>query len=248
MVYCAVLALFFWYAQRYIVVVNTMSRTYTPITPLLHEYMTRYTRVEDPLLQELMEQAEAAAIPAIAICPEQAVLLQQLILMLQANMVIELGTLAGYSAIVMARALGCTGGKLVTVEKNKNYADFARQQIRRAQLTERVAVVHADAGDYLLTVRPGTVDMVFIDADKRNYTRYVELAYPLVRQGGVICVDNVLAAGAITLPIAEQRLWVQATHSGNELLLTDQRFISSLIPLGDGMIVAYKRSSFCCSR
>lgn len=220
-----------------------MSRTPTPLNTALLEYMTRYATVEDEFLQQLLKQAQQAGLPDIAISPCQASLLQLLILLMQAQRVLEIGTLGGYSAIVMGRAMQqLGGGVLQTLEKNPQFASFAQQQIEQAGLQDIITVINQEALRYLeqqISMQWGMVDMVFIDADRKNAVAYIELTYQLLRPGGLLCMDNSFAHGAVADP-SDTRGWVVGARHANELLLTDLRFTSSLLPLGDGMIMAYK--------
>lgn len=218
-----------------------MSRASTPITPELQEYIDQLLPADDQLLTDLLAQAAAQGMPEISINESQGNFLQFLLKSISAQRVLELGTLGGYSAIVMARALP-SGAQLVTIESQIERVSFAQQFVEKAGLSNIVTVIHDDARNYVEHSQPSQPwDFVFIDADKANYPRYVELVYPNVRQGGIICIDNVFAQGKVAQSSQSSRPWVQATDQANKLLCQDARFFSSIIPLGDGLIVAYKQ-------
>lgn len=218
-----------------------MSRKPTPITSELQEYIDQLLPGNDQLLTELLVQAAAQGIPAISISESQGNFLQFLLKSIGAQRVLELGTLGGYSAIVMARALQASS-QLVTIESQIERVSFAQEYVEKAGLSDIVTVIHADARNYLEHTQPSQQwDFVFIDADKANYHRYIELVYPHVRKGGIICIDNAFAMGQVAHATETSRSWVRATHEANKLLCQDSRFFSSIIPLGDGLVVAYKQ-------
>ncbi|MCB9841431.1 MAG: O-methyltransferase [Phycisphaeraceae bacterium] len=157
----------------------------------------------DPELGAALERARAASLdaglPDIAVAANQGRLLSLLVLAMGARNVLEIGTLGGYSAICLARALPA-GGRLVTLEADAKHAAVARANIVASKPACEVEVVEGAA---LLTV-PGVIatspeafDLVFIDADKQNIPAYVEHAIGATRSGGVIVVDNVVRDGRV---------------------------------------------------
>jgi predicted O-methyltransferase YrrM len=188
--------------------------------------------------------AEAAGIPAISIAPEQTGFLQFLLKAVNARHVIEVGSLAGYSAIAMARALP-VGGRLIACEIEPMHAAFIRRKIVECGMEETIAVLEGPAmetlGEYLKHVAPGSIDAVFIDADKPGYRGYFDLLFPYVRTGGVVIGDNALAFGYIDQAESEYEPDnVEALRAFNDFISTHPGLQSTLVPLGDGMVIGLK--------
>jgi caffeoyl-CoA O-methyltransferase len=156
-----------------------------------------------------------------------------------AQEVIEVGTLAGYSAIVMARALP-PGGRVRTIEIEPKHAAFAREWAAKSDAAGRVEV-HLGAGmDVLPTFDTHSADAAFLDADKRRYPQYLEQAVRIVRPGGLILVDNALAFGQLLDPTPTDRE-VPAVRAFNELMAARPDLQSVIVPLGDGLWVGVRR-------
>lgn len=214
-----------------------MSSESTTVTGAHFAYIAARTTPEDEFLRRLRSDAERAGIPPIHIAPEQAALLQVLLRSAGAREVIEVGTLAGYSAIVMARALP-EGGRVRTIEFDPQHAAFARDAIARSDVADRIEL-HEGAGMNLLP-KFNAADAAFLDADKASYPQYLEESIRIVRPGGLILVDNAFAFGQLfddspTDPEAS------AVKAFNEVMATEERLQSVIVPLGDGMWVGVRR-------
>jgi len=162
-------------------------------------YISTLFAEEDEALKEVLENNEAAGMPAIDISPVQGRLLQVLAHMCGARHVLELGTLGGYSTIWLARALPADG-RLITVELMPEYASVARTNIDRAGVGEKVTIRVGRALDVLAMLEKEGVlpfDMIFMDADKPPYTEYLEWALRHSRPGTVIVADNVIRGGRV---------------------------------------------------
>jgi predicted O-methyltransferase YrrM len=154
---------------------------------------------EDEALRRAVAAAEAAELPSIQVSPPQGKLLQLLVRLLGAKKVLEFGTLGGYSAILMARALP-EDGRLITLEAKPEYAEVARQSIERAGVGDRVEVRVGPALEALPDLDEegaGPFDLVFIDADKVNTPNYFAWALERTRPGGLIIADNVVRKGTL---------------------------------------------------
>jgi len=222
-----------------------MSTMSTPLTQELNDYLRSQFSAEDDFLRSLNAEATAAGIPAINIAPEQTAFLQILLRAIGARTVVEVGSLAGYSAIVMARALP-DGARLVACEYNPMHADFIRRKVVEAGLDHVIEVLEGAAVDTLSThplLADGSqeIDVVFIDADKPNYSRYFEMVYPHVRPGGLIIGDNALAWGQVHMPNPDSEPNnVKALRAFNDLMVAHPGLQTTLVPLGDGMVIGLK--------
>ncbi|HJT94518.1 MAG TPA: O-methyltransferase [Mycobacterium sp.] len=164
----------------------------------------RVLRTEDDALKAAREAAAAAGMPAIEVSAQHGKLLALLATVTDATRVLEIGTLAGYSTINLARGVG-PGGSVVTLEFEPKHAEVARANLERAGVADRVEVIVGAALDTLpqLADRGQTFDLIFIDADKENNVAYVEWAIKLGRPGSVIVVDNIARMGRVLSPAAD---------------------------------------------
>ena len=170
-----------------------------PIWNAVDEYFNERLSLSYDTLAAALADSTAAGLPAINVTPAQGKLLMLLARMCQAKRILEVGTLGGYSAIWMGRALPADGA-LVTLEINPANAAVAQRNLERAGLTDRVEVVVAPATESLTRLiadRVEPFDFVFIDADKERSVEYFEAALTLSHPGTVIIVDNVVRDGAI---------------------------------------------------
>jgi predicted O-methyltransferase YrrM len=168
-----------------------------------------WTRVDDYLVAELVAEdatllaarraGRDAGLPAIEVAPNQGKLLALLCRVAGARRVLEFGTLAGYSTLWFADAVG-PGGHVTTLELDPRHAEVARENFARAGVADRVRLIEGPAADSargLVEAGEEPFDLVFVDADKPNNARYVHLALELSRPGTVLVVDNVVRAGAV---------------------------------------------------
>ncbi|UXA13790.1 O-methyltransferase [Mycobacterium sp. SMC-8] len=173
----------------------------TPDWGSLDDLFTRVLHSEDDGMRAARKAGDAAGMPAIEVSAQHAKLLALLVKIAGARRVLEIGTLAGYSTISLARAVG-PDGTVVTLEYEPAHAEIARRNLERAGVSDRVEIVVGAALDSLprLQQRGDTYDLVFIDADKENNVSYVEWAVALGRPGTVVVVDNIARNGRVLDP------------------------------------------------
>jgi caffeoyl-CoA O-methyltransferase len=215
-----------------------MSEESSVVTAEHFRYVAARTPGDDAFLKELKEAARAAGIPAISIAPEQASFMQILLKAAHAGEVVEVGTLAGYSAIAMARALPA-GGRVRTIEFSPKHADFAEQWIRRSDVADRVTVHRGAGADVLPGFADGSADAMFLDADKGNYPLYLEHALRIVRPGGLILADNAFAFGELLAESPRDRE-VAAVRAFNDVMAKESRVHGVIVPIGDGLWVGVR--------
>jgi predicted O-methyltransferase YrrM len=197
----------------------------------------------DPVLTQNISDADAAGLPAIQVSPNQGKLLYLITKMCGASRVLEIGTLGGYSTTWLARALP-DGGMLTSLELDQKHADVARKNVDRAGVGARVTI-HVGPADQtlqrLIEQRVPTFDLIFIDADKPGYPRYLDLSLELSRPGTVILADNLIRDGGV-LDAAPKEENARAARAFNAMLAGDARLESIIIPvLGkkvDGMSIS----------
>jgi predicted O-methyltransferase YrrM len=172
-----------------------------PDPKALDELFNRTLRTEDDALRAARSAGAAAGMPAIEVSAQHGKLLFLLATATHATRVLEIGTLAGYSTIQLARAVG-PGGRVVTLEFEPKHAEVARENLVRAGVDDRVDVMVGAALDTLPTLgdREEPFDLIFIDADKENNVAYVEWAIRLGAPGSIIVVDNIARNGRVLDP------------------------------------------------
>lgn len=219
-----------------------MSSNPTQVTPEIYGYLQDNFSSEDDFLKNLKKDATEAGIPEICISEEQGKFLQFYLKSIGAKYVLEIGSLAGYSAITMARALPADG-KLIAVEINEKNAKFIEQKAKEAGLENVIEVVNQDAKKFLADWKPDfELDFVFVDADKKGYKSYFESTTPHIRKGGVFAADNALGFGHIAEknPKSEPGN-VQAIQQFNDMLNESPDYDTCLVTVGDGMAMGLKK-------
>ena len=173
----------------------------------------------------------------------QGELLRMLVKMSGAKRVLELGTFTGYASICLASALP-EDGHLDTLELNDELEDLIREGFERAGVRDRISLHIGDCKKTLLEFKNEVFrqyDMVFIDANKREYCDYYELVFPLVRPGGWILADNVLWDGKVCAETISQDRQTQGILAFNEMVAADPRVENVILPLRDGLSIIYKK-------
>ena len=193
-------------------------------------FVTERLGLEDEALAAALVAAEQAGLPSIQVSPPQGRLLEMLVRMQGARRVLEFGTLGGYSTIWMARALA-PGGRLISLEANREYAEVARASIDRAGVGERVEIRVGPALEALPVLADegaGPFDFAFIDADKVNTPNYFAWAVDHARPGALIVADNVVRGGTL----AEAESDDPATRAQRRLhdeIAADSRLLATTI-------------------
>lgn len=216
-----------------------MSEMASFISAECSQYLTAHTAQEDQFLRDLKEEAKAAGIPAIWISPAQASFMQILLKLCSAREVVEVGTLAGYSAISMARALP-SGGRVRTIEIDARYADFTERWVARSDVAGKVSVFRGSGADVLPTFASDSADAAFVDADKSGYSGYLAECLRIVKTGGLIMVDNAFAFGQL-LDDKPTDPEVPAIRAFNDYMAAIRALHSIIVPVGDGLWVAVKK-------
>ena len=188
------------------------------------EYITGLLVPPDAALDGALAAAAAAGLPAISVAPNEGKFLNLVAGMLGARNILEIGTLAGYSTIWLARALP-PGGRVITLEFDARHADVARANFARAGLTDVIDVRVGRALDTLPTLAAelrAPFDLVFIDADKQSNAEYFAWALKLTRVGSVIIVDNVVRDGKV-IDAANNDPSILGVRRFNEMLAAERR-------------------------
>ena len=205
----------------------------------LERYILDHISQEEPVLAELDRQTHLRMIqPRMLSGHWQGALLEMFVRMVDPLYVLELGTFTGYSAIAMARGLSRQGAELHTVEIDDELQDFAARYIERAGLRERI-VQHIGPALEVVPALGRVFDLVFIDADKREYPDYYRMLMEggWVRSGSIILADNVLWSGKVAdLPKKNDRQ-TQGILTFNRMVRDDPRVEQVMVPLRDGLTI-----------
>ena len=171
--------------------------------------------------------------------PEVGALLRQFVQLLQPQRVLEIGTFSGYSTLWMASALP-EGGQIDTLEINDEMEDLIREGFERAGLAESIRLHIGDALEILPTLT-GPYELVFIDADKRDYVAYYQSVFALVAPGGLIVADNVLWDGKVCAEEPPRDQQTRGILAFNDLVAGDDRVENFILPLRDGLNIIRKK-------
>ena len=219
-----------------------MSSGILSYTSSLRQYVWQYGLREHPALKELRTETEKLPSSMMQICPEQGALMGNLIRLIAAKKTIEVGTYTGYSAMAVALALP-DDGEVVACDVSEEWTSVAKKAWEKAGIANKIDLQLAPASNTLDALlaegKEGSFDFAFIDADKTNYQIYYEQCFKLIRQGGVIVIDNVLWGGAVT-DSNRNDADTEAIRELNQFIATDKRVLISMIPVGDGLTVAVK--------
>ena len=221
-----------------------MSRRTLPLDDRLYEYLLTASLREPPALANLREETKRHPRAQMQIAPEQGQFMQLLVRLVGARRALEVGVFTGYSSLAIALALPADG-YLLACDISDEFTAVARRHWAAAGVTGRIELVLAPAIETLDARlgagEAGSYDFAFIDADKEGYPDYYERALALLRPGGLIAVDNTLWSGAVADPV-DTSADTAAIRRFNEHLRRDERVDLSLVPIGDGLTLARRRS------
>ena len=212
------------------------------LTPEVYQYLLSVSLREAEILQKIRMESASHPLANMQISPEQAQFMAFLLKLMSAKKVLEIGVFLGYSSTAMALALP-ENGQIVACDNSVEFTDKACSYWQEAGVEHKIDLRIAPALETLDQLiaqgQSNSFDFVFIDADKSNYYNYYEKSLPLVRQGGLIAVDNVLWSGRV----ADDKVNDNRTNKirdFNQKLASDDRIDLSLIPIGDGLTLARK--------
>ena len=210
----------------------------------LSEYIEQHSSPESPVLQQITRSTHLEVInPRMLSGHVQGRVLSMISQMIQPKRILELGTFTGYSALCLAEGL-TEDGRLITIEHNDEMEDNIRRNLALSPLGEKIELVIGDAKEELR--RSGErrevkgaelFDLVFIDADKKEYCDYLDLVLPLMRKGGWILADNTLWDGHIIESAYDKDKQTVALRAFNDKVMQDERLEKVILPLRDGLTI-----------
>lgn len=220
-----------------------MARRSINLTDPLHEYLVANSVQEPAVLARLRAETAPLEMAGMQISAEQGQFMRLLVELIGAKRVVEVGTFTGYSSLAVALSLPADG-RIVACDVNREWTDIARRYWMEAGVDGKIDLRLAPARDTLDAMiaagEQGRYDFAFIDADKKNYDAYYERCLQLVRNGGLLAIDNVLWNGKVIDSSANDED-TNAIRALNAKIAKDERVSVSLVPIGDGLTLARKR-------
>lgn len=208
---------------------------------MMEDYIAAYSQPQDRVLAWIEKQTHLRTNHARMLCgPVEGKLLEMISGMISPRRILEIGVFTGYSSICLARGLN-EGGMLDALELNDELEDLIREAYRRAELEDRIRLYIGDAKEIIPGLDPEAYDLVFIDANKREYTRYYDLVWDKVRPGGYILADNVLWNGKVFSEHAPADAQTRGIMEFNERVRNDPRVENVILPLRDGLNMIRKK-------
>jgi predicted O-methyltransferase YrrM len=214
-----------------------------PVTEAIWQYLIDATVREPGVLAKLRDETGRMPNGGMQISPEQGQFMALLVELIGARRAIEVGVFTGYSSLRVALAMPAEG-RIVACDVSEPYTNVARRYWREAgvdgKIDLRLGPALATLNALVAQGERGSYDFAFIDADKSNYGAYYERCLELVRPGGLVAVDNTLWSGAVADP-TKQDADTRAIRELNAKVADDPRVSASLVPIGDGLLLARKR-------
>ena len=206
----------------------------------LDDYVCAHTENEPEVLNELNRKTHLTVLRSRMLSGHfQGRLLSMLSHMIKPERILEIGTYTGYSAICLAEGL-TENGKLTTIDINEELEDIAREFIQKANLESKIEYIIGDAMQ-IVPQLDEQFDLVFIDADKKNYCNYYHLVFDKVKPGGYILADNVLWSGKVVEDYEALDSETKIIMDYNKMVHEDPRVQEILLPIRDGLMLARKR-------
>ena len=229
---------FFAYVQIFLYFCSKFSNKMT-----LDEYISAHSTPENEVLESIVRDTHVHVLnPHMLSGHVQGRVLSMISHMIRPHRILELGTFTGYSALCLAEGLA-KDGRLITIEHNDELEDTIRRNLSRSPLDEKIELHIGDAKELLnhkSQITNHKYELVFVDADKREYCAYLDLVYPLVPVGGFILADNTLWDGHIIDPAYDKDKQTLGLRAFNDRLAADERFEKVILPLRDGLTLIRK--------
>ena len=220
-----------------------MSKNPFEFSEELYEYVKSVSLRESEQLRLLREATQGMELANMQISPDQGQFMAMLVKLMNAKCIVEVGTFTGYSALAMAQALP-DDGRLIACDISREWTRIGQPFWEQAGVADRIDLrigPALDTMDELLNEGlAGTVDLIFIDADKGNYQHYYQRGIELLKTNGLIVVDNVFWDGAV-IDDRNQKEDTVSIRNMNRIIYRDQRVDISMIAIGDGLFLARKK-------
>lgn len=205
----------------------------------LDSYIEQHGRPQDELLYQLYRETHLTMMhPRMLSGAVQGAFLEWIAAAFAPKKVLEVGTFTGYSAICLARGMAADG-QLISIEKDEELQEIAQRYFAMAGLQSRITQLIGDAAELIPQLDKG-FDMVFLDADKRQYPLYLELLLPKIKRGGLLIADNVLWGGKVVEPVKANDKDTAGVLAFNRMVQAHPELDNVLLPLRDGLMMVRK--------
>lgn len=208
------------------------------VNPLVEEYIRDILPRKEGLLKDMEEYALENHVPIVQ--PEVAKLLEVITKINQTKSILEVGTAIGYSAIIFTKAMG--DGKLTSIERRSDMVEIARKNIEIAGLKDQIEIIEGCAEEILPNIE-GKFDLIFLDAAKGQYMKFLSSSINLLKKGGILVSDNVLYKGMIASDeyvVRRKITIVKRMRKYLDYIMDHPDLTTSLLPIGDGVALSYK--------
>ncbi len=203
----------------------------------IQKYISDISQSESPILKELNRYTNSKVIlPRMLSGHVQGRFLSMISKLVNPEIIVEVGTYTGYSCLCLAEGLK-KNGKIITIEKDEEFASIAKKFFDRSKYKEKISLLIEDANTAIENISE-KIDLVFIDADKVNYTKYYDMLFPKLKNGGLIVADNVLWSGKVTQKVIDDE--TQSIKNFNIKVKNDERVENLIVGIRDGIMLCQK--------
>ena len=203
----------------------------------IQKYISDISQSESPILKDLNRYTNSKVIlPRMLSGHVQGRFLSMISKLVNPEIIVEVGTYTGYSCLCLAEGLK-KNGKIITIEKDEEFASIAKKFFVRSKYKEKISLLIEDATTAIENISE-KIDLVFIDADKVNYSKYYDILFPKLKIGGLIVADNVLWSGKVTEDVSDNE--TQSIKNFNTKVKNDERVENLIVGIRDGIMVCQK--------
>ena len=203
----------------------------------IQKYISDISQSESPILKELNRYTNSKVIlPRMLSGHVQGRFLSMISKLVNPEIIVEVGTYTGYSCLCLAEGLK-KNGKIITIEKDEEFASIAKKFFDRSNYKEKISLLIEDATTAIENISE-KIDLVFIDADKVNYSKYYDMLFPKLKIGGLIVADNVLWSGKVTKKVSDNE--TQSIKNFNTKVKNDERVENLIVGIRDGIMLCQK--------
>ncbi|CVK15877.1 Predicted O-methyltransferase YrrM [Apibacter mensalis] len=208
------------------------------LTPLLEDYIEKNSSEEPTLLKELRRETFLKTTqPHMLSGLLQGRLLSMISKLISPRLIIEIGTFTGYATLCLAEGLS-ESGKIITVDNNYETAYIPKKYFQKSEFYKKINFILDDAINVIQRINE-EIDMVFLDADKKNYNKYVEMLKPKLRSGGIIIADNILWKGKVVGNFKDKK--TESIREFNSYIRSDSSLEVIILPIRDGISIIRKK-------
>ena len=210
------------------------------ISEKLNDYIKNHSNKESDLLKELSRETKLKILNPRMLCGSyQGRILSMISKLTKPKYILEIGTYTGYSSLCLAEGMK-NDGELHTIDKNEELYDFQRKYFNKSHYKDKIFQHLGNALELIESINK-KFDLIFLDADKENYTKYLELLVNKLNTNGILVTDNVLWSGKVTMPISDEDLSTQGIDKFNKLLNQRSDMETIIFPIRDGISVSRKK-------